>query len=371
LWPLGHYSQGPGCFALRALPFFDRARGQDGESLGVGTVLFRRHQDLARKTVAHWAPLPLVHWKRSPEGLVAWAVPAFYRREEKVGQTRKLTTAVAPGIIHHVSTSILADGSEGSTKTTLHAPWPLLRWFSQEGSRGLRLLPSLDVGTSLQRSWGYLYPLVAVEEGAKAQAGFWHFTSAVKWYGGAAESYFRLAPFLFDWRRGPEGLSVTGPLAWFRHRSTAESGWFHLFPLAFGERQGDRSALGVFPVYYRRGWGGEAIRPWTAGRFFFLWNRLAGAGVEHRSLLWKAMEFTREPDGDFEFRLFHRLVVNRSVGGQREIAVSPFFRTVRDDRTGSRRLSILKFLYTSELKDGVETRRILFIPISRKARDSA
>jgi hypothetical protein len=170
-------------------------------------------------------------------------------------------------------------------------------------------------------------------------------------------------PFLFAWKRTVDTLTVTGPLAWFRYRSSPESGWFHLFPIGFGQREGDRSGLGIFPFYYGREYGKEDVNYWTLGRFFFLWNSLGNERERHRSFLWKAMEHTSS-GRDYDFRILHRLVVNRSVKGQREVAVGPFFRSFSDRESGARSFSLLSILYRSELRGGTETKRVFLIPVS-------
>lgn len=96
----------------------------------------------------------------------------------------------------------------------------------------------------------------------------------------------------------------------------------------------------------------------------------------HTSFLWKLVEYSRatrvadaagaeSESDDFDFRVLHRLFVNRRVGGQREITVNPFFGSTRDSKTGESSFSILKYLYRSDVKNGERVRRVLFIPVWR------
>ena len=52
--------------------------------------------------------------------------------------------------------------------------------------------------------------------------------------------------------------------------------------------------------------------------------------------------------------------------GQREVIFNPFFDHFSDEKTGRRSFSFLKFVYRSEVEDGVETKKVFFIPISRR-----
>ena len=59
------------------------------------------------------------------------------------------------------------------------------------------------------------------------------------------------------------------------------------------------------------------------------------------------------------------LLVVRDVQGQSELTLNPLFSSLSDERTGKRHFSILKSVYRSDTADGVTTRKVLFIPVSR------
>ncbi len=424
LWPLGHYSErdGGSSFAVRALPFFDRKINDRGDWLSVGGVLYRRHEDFSKDTLVQWAPLPLVRWRSSPSGTLAFAIPFFYRRDDTtsagsaremlivpsyyseavetrwrqddmayeeaetethlwpffgLGETardgknpdgtggvhweeRRYSTLFPFFQLHRSTGSVSPD----SVKTDLDAPWPVLHYQHDLGSRDFRLFPALFAGTGPERTYTYLYPLLSVEDGPGAAATFWHHTSIFQWYGGEDEQRFRIFPLIFQWReRSDRFRSVIGPLFLFYYHALPGEGWLHFLPLGFGRWSETGSSMGIFPLYYQRDHGPERVNYWSPGRFFFLWNTLSGGDEAHWSLLWKLLEHTSSVDGDHDFRVLHRLVVVRSVKGQHELTVNPFFHTFTDVRTGKKSFSLFKFLYRSESDGGRESASLLFIPI--------
>ncbi len=372
LWPLGHYSREGEAVRVRALPFFDRARDSRGESLGVGGLLYRRHEDRALNSVSSWVLPPFVHWRTSPSGLLAWGFPGFFRRKETGPAGEVSTLIVAPSFYSHTerttypdrSAGVAADDSAGrlTHERRVTAVWPLfgLDRTSVEGEERVR-------------TWSTLFPLFQWRrESPPAEGGRgrtlvhapWPFVDFSR---GADSTRFRIAPWLFDWNAEAYSTSVTGLLGAFGYHAQDDHERFHLFPIGFGERTGDRGKVGVFPFYY--GWLDRSAAPDSPGalRFFFAWNRIVTAERSHHSLFWKAVEHTREASGDFDFRLFHRLVVNRRVQGQRELLVNPLFRHETDARTGDRSFSILHFVYRTERRAGVETKRVFGLPIWRRA----
>jgi hypothetical protein len=441
LWPLGHYSrEGAGSFAVRALPFYDRAVDEDASSLGLGGIVYRRHERLLERSLSQWVLLPMIHWKTSPAGVVAWGIPGFYHSDEMRDGGRRRTTLVFPSFISYERERIWTpqpsgdepeDGAETSegresktgthlwpllgldaveevsrpepeapwnrkqvhtystlypfvrleltrepageataesqgTETSLHAPWPLLKYRGDESSWDFRVIPALFLGGAAGRTYAYLYPLVSLEEGPVADANLAHWTSLVQWYRGDDWRHFHLFPLLFRWEEKEEGeTSVTGLLYLFHYASRPDGGWFHLFPLGFGSWKEDRVSFAVFPFYFRRDHGEEPIDYWNAARFFFLWNAFLSESESHWSLLWKLVESTSGREGDRDFRILHRLLVVRTVQGQRELTLNPLFSSFSDERTGKSRFSILKFVYRSDTEDGVTTRKVLFIPVSR------
>ena len=52
------------------------------------------------------------------------------------------------------------------------------------------------------------------------------------------------------------------------------------------------------------------------------------------------------------------------------MALGPFFRTFEDRESGARAFRLLGFLYRSELRNGTETKRVLFIPVSVRKTDA-
>jgi hypothetical protein len=419
LWPLVHYSRDEEDLAIRALPFFDRARGGGKESLGIGTLLYRQHRE--GETDSRWAAWPLVHWKSSPEEELSWALPFYVRREARSERERSAVSFLAPSWYRFVEERLGAAGdweearratllwplfgrsrrftpagedgapereelgystlwpffrlervAEGppaaAVTTTVHAPWPLLRHRSEPEGFAHHILPFLYAGRSPARAYAYLYPFVSLEKGPEARRSFWHHTSIVQWFDDGRERRFDIFPLLFSWSRaaGGEAASVRGPLYWFHYSRTPGRGWFHLLPLGFGAWEEEKLQLGVFPFYYRRDHGKERIHYWTAARFLFLWNRLQNEEVTYRSFLWKALEHGASRAGDYEFRLFHRLVVNREVEGQREVVVNPVFAYFSDERKRKSSWSILRYVYRKDVEDGVETRRLFFVPLARR-----
>jgi len=273
LFPLGHYSRdekNPDFHAVRALPFYDRRRTADGDSLGVGGLLYRRHESFTDKSLSQWAPWPLVRWRSSPSESSAFAIPFFYYKHHESpgkrsdilwvlpvyfsgreefeprwrteGDERKVLVRGSwrhfwPAFGHsgRVQTTIGPDSSEkrteqlseqstystlypffqlerssatpnGSPSTSIDAPWPLFQHHWTPESFHTRLFPIAFVGSRPERTYAYLYPLLSVEEGQEADDGFWHFTSLLQWYGGPAERRFRLFPLLFEWRDRGEEL---------------------------------------------------------------------------------------------------------------------------------------------------------------------
>ncbi|MBI4606428.1 MAG: hypothetical protein HY721_31065 [Planctomycetes bacterium] len=436
LCPLGHSSRrGQDASTTRALPFYDRKHTAEGDWLGVGGIVYRRHELNARGSVSHWVLLPLGRWTTWPEGHLAWALPVFYRRSETTDSGFARTTFVAPSFFSHRSerrwragaageaagtgrtqegrsarsaihlwpvfglerdasaskaagtaeaarewetkafstlypffqVSRRAGGtSQGYVETSVHAPWPFVKWRGDGQSFDLRLFPTLFVGDAERRTYLYLYPLLSVEEGPGAGAGFWHWLSLVHWHGGDDIQRFHLFPMLFLWRRQGETTRVTGPLWLYHYRDSPDGGWFHLFPLGFG-RWGPRdSGFGVFPIVYRRHHGAEEVNYWNPARFFFIVNSLASEQEGHWSVLWKLVERTWTAGGDRELRVLHRLFVSRDVQGQRELLLNPLFHHFADERTGRRSFSILKFIYRSEVEGGEKRVSVLFIPIWRE-----
>lgn len=178
-------------------------------------------------------------------------------------------------------------------------------------------------------------------------------------------------PFLFEYYRAGEPgeqryrRTVSGPLYRFHYSAGSDGRWFHLLPLGFGRWEGEDSSLGIFPSYYGRAHGSADLDYWSAGRFFYLWSRLENDRQTHTSFLWKVMDWTSSPDGDHDFRILHRLFADRRVESQREILLNPFFRYFDDRRTGRSHFSVFRLLQSSEIEEGVRTRRILFIPVWR------
>ncbi len=457
LWPLGHYARHPDGYSLRVLPILDRrVRGPEKE-IGVGGILFRRFADTALGVRSTWAPMPLVHWKTSPEGLLAWAIPAFYHERWNERESRGHASFGFPTFYSRADEAWLEDGgwtmasrslhvwplfgfeasnefesveigeepveapsgepsgvppedsgarsvlkrrSSGpgydsrsygallpflrvdrrgrdadpdGVETGVHAPWPLVLYRRDRRSAEARVWPLLFTGARPERAHFRLYPAVSVETGTQAENDFWTGTSVVQWHRGVSERFLRVFPLIFEWYAAPDTQGtdaagdpvtrrrVAGPLYWFLYSGSSREGWFHLAPLGFGSWSETGSSVGVFPFFYRRRFADD-LDYWTAGRFFFLWNSLESERESHRSFLWKLVDWTSTPEGDFDFRILHRFVVNRAVGGQREFTLNPFFTIFRDDDTGTRRLSIFKFVYRSDVADGVETRRLFFIP---------
>ncbi len=344
LWPLGHYSESEDEYAIRALPFFDRRRASETDRWGLGGILYRRHQDFGSDTDSHWLLWPLWHWKLSRQELVAWAVPAFYHRDEERGTSHRVrTTWVLPTFLSHAEEDLRPlDGEwvetrgwlhlwplfgrfrEGSmdglnssatystlypffrlerssreqsgAASSLHAPWPLNLYHTSQDSLQLRLALLFNLGREGGRRYGYLYPLAAVEAGQRDNrrisngGGFFHSTSIFQWYDDGEERTFNWFPLIFQYHGIAATTRVRGPLWWFYYRSSPQDGWFHLLPLGFGRWSEADSSVGVFPLYYRRDFGSDEINLWTPARFFYLWNSLANASESHQSFLWKAVE---------------------------------------------------------------------------------
>lgn len=425
LWPLGHYSrQGEGAWALRALPFYDRKRSEKGDWLGVGGILYRRHESFDEKSRSHWVLFPLVHWKKAPERAVSWALPLFYSGSREDPYHSGHTTWVLPSYLsyslertwdtgetevrieesgthlwplfgRHESDrtwtdaetgepqrewsrtlsslyplftvgKTRSDGDPSTDETRIHCPWPLIRHRYDARSWDFRAFPVLFFGSHEQRDYTTLYPLLSVEEGDDARSGFGHVTSLVQWYGGRDRSTFHLFPLVFRWsRRGDDELSITSLFYLSHYSAKPERGWFHLLPLGFGSWRGDQVSFGVFPLYLQRDHGREKIDYWNPARFFFLWNTFRGADEFHWSLLWKLIQRNSRTGGDYDFRILHRLVVVRDVEEQYELTFNPFFSYSSDARTGDGSFSIFKFLYRSDTQDGENLKRVLFIPIAR------
>jgi hypothetical protein len=254
----------------------------------------------------------------------------------------------------------------------VHAPWPIVRYKEESHSTDFLFFPSIYAGDAPRRSYAYLWPLLAVEDGPEARAKFGYHTSLVRWYSDAKEDTFHIFPALFRWSRTEdEGLSVASLFYLAYLRSGPSDGWFHILPLGYGKWDEDRLSFGVFPLYLHRDAGKEAIDYWNPTRFLFLWNTFLGKDEFHWSFFWKLVERTSAKSGDGEFRILHRLFVDRSVEGQHELTLNPFFSNFEDERTGKSSFSILKFVYRSDTEGGETTRRVFFIPVSRSRADSA
>jgi hypothetical protein len=424
LWPLLHRSrEGPDRYATRVLPFYDAGRSTVGSSLGIGGIVYRRHESFPAETISHWVLLPLGHWKRTPEGIVAWAIPAFYRGDEKAPGRESSTVFVAPsyfsrrdtrtsstrtGVTTTVTTRHLhlwpllgsrrqdtvqeTPGSgplegrssrsystlypffelersrggpfeESALTTTVHAPWPLLRWRSTRMWYEFHLFPPLYTGSNEDRSYFYLYPALSVEAGEQARDGFWHWTSLVHWYESDERQRFNLFPLIFCYEKEVDTLRITGPLWLWRYRASPGDGWLHVLPLGFGKWSEDESILGIFPLFYQRDTGAAPARPFSAWRFFFAVNHLKSDAEEDWSFLWKVYHRHAEADGDSETRILHRLYLRRDVEGQHELVINPLLDWSHDERTGDRALHVLKVLYRDVTEGGERTVRVLGIPV--------
>ena len=415
LYPLIHASserQGE-TSETRVIPFFRHSRTADREILSAGIFLYRQHADFAEAEISRWAPFPLVHWKRGPWGSRTWALPLFIASERREQTVRSSALFIAPSFVSRTEEvrppeaddwietrrsihvwpffgtskegSAFEDLQESTVHTLfpffryvrrtgesdlsrpggeLHTPWPLVRTRWDRVSWDVRLLPLISAGQGPDSTHLRIYPALSGWWGAGSDPGILDATSILQWETRRDFQRIRLFPFLFSYRRDPEEVAVTGPLAWFHYRSSSTSGWFHLLPLGFGAWEEDEVRAAVFPFYYHHNRGSSDIDYWTPARFFFLWNTLRGDQETHVSFLWKAVEYTRGSDGGSDFRVFHRLFVNRDAHGQRELVVNPLFSYVRDDRQDRSSFSILHFVYSSETIGDEVKRRLFFIPLS-------
>lgn len=386
-------------------PFFDHSRDTQSEALGIGAFLYRRHESLT--------------------GTVTWLFPAYFHSRAEEERSRSATTVILPSLFTHAEEALATNGdwveverwlhlwpffgyrmendhARGSTgedspdllwpilnvrevtystlyplfqltrttdeqgdllETEIDAPLPFVRLRTDAESFDFEMLPLAFIGDRPRRTYLYLYPLLSVEAGTKADSNLASATSLVQWYDDREERHFRLFPLIFTWKETPSSLQVSGPLWWFHYESSPDGGWFHLLPLGFGSWEGDDVSLGVFPFFFQRDHGSDPVNYGEVGRFFFLWNSLHNESESHHSLLWKVMEYSENNRGDHEFRLLHRLVVDRRVKGQRELVVNPLFDTFSDAQTGRSSMSVLKFLYRQEVEDGIETHYVFFIPV--------
>ncbi len=287
-------------------------------------------------------------------------------------------------------TSERANHATGYRESSHHFAWPLLSYEEMrtaddpDGARSevslggflghygwsdrsydAHLLPIAWLGSDVDRTYSYLYPLLAVESGPGADLGIGWYTSLLQWADTPEEASFRvLFPLGLRWDEGVHERTVTGPL-WLSHlRSSPDDGWFHLFPLVFGGWDTEMSAWTAFPFAWVRDYGRSDAPRWPIVRHFFLWSSVRDDDHARDAVLWKLAEYSRDASGNRDFRVLHRFVVDREVDGQREFALNPFFRYFRDDRTSEREFSVLFYLYRDEERDGVSTQSVLGIPIS-------
>ncbi len=416
LWPLFHVSESTDGVekAIRVLPFYDHSVDADAEWRGIGGVLYRRHEYPAEERIARWYLFPLGLHERSPQESSDWALPFWLDLESRLETERGRTTMLAPFYLRHeveektgeswhtrrrwlhvwpfygrhlyrrpdsdievdtrytlaplLSIERTRNVASGEVeKSRIDAPWPLLshQWTAQSWDFSLVEI-LLRSGDSPVRSYFSLWRTISIESGSEAEAGGDLGTlSLVEWFDDGDETSLRVFPGLFEWLENEEETRVTGPLWLTRYRNSKTDGWFHLFPVGFGEWDETRSEFGIFPLHYRSDSGSAEIERWSLGRFFFFWNAHENEHESHDSLLWKAVEYDRSDDGDYDFRILHRLFVNREVDGQRELVVNPFFSRRSDARSGDSSFRLLGWVYSSVVEDGVQTRRIFGIPISQ------
>jgi hypothetical protein len=416
IWPLFHVSENADGteHATRVLPFYDHSVDADSESRGFGSVLYRRHEYPDEQMVAQWFLFPFGLHERSPKRSLDWVLPIWFDLENSFEEEQNRTTILAPFYFSHELDKLTDEGwhraserlhlwpfygrhvsqpldsdLEIDTRFTLapffrfkrtrnvasgeineshvDAPWPILSHEWTRESWDFALAPVLYTGKSPVRSYFRVWPAISVERGPLAESGFFSNTSVVQWFDDDSETAFRVFPALFDWTRTENETSVTGPLWLTRYRDSDTGGSFHLFPIGFGEWDETTSEVGIFPLHYRRNFANAEIERWSLGRFFFIWNSYENERESYDSFLWKALEYSRSEAGEHDFRILHRLYVNREVGGQREFVVNPFFSTRTDSRTGDSSFRVLGFVYSSVVESGVETQRIFGIPISRSA----
>ena len=177
---------------------------------------------------------------------------------------------------------------------------------------------------------------------------------------------YRLDPFLFWWEKTPEQTSSGGLLGLAAYRRTrtdagVEESWRAL-PLAYGYTRPSESGSGLFPLHYARDFGEKAIDYLVPWRFFFITNRLRGAGERHVDLLWKLAEYTDRPGKTYhDFRILQELVVDRRTETSREVAVSPLFRWFRDDAERRLDFSVLFSLYRYREVQGLPSHTLFWI----------
>ena len=412
-WPLFHRSErGDDESALRVLPFWDHSVDVSGEDLGAGIFLYRRHTEPDLDLVAHSFLAPLVRHVRGRGVARDWALPFWYDATSETEAWREATTVFAPFWFEHREDERSEDGAWHTTTSAFHtwpfygrhvvdsldddyrvetrytvaplfrherttrpstqevsetvidAPWPIVRHASTPTSFDTRLFPLFATGRGPERAYWRTWPLVSVESGDASESGVLASTSVVQWLDRDSRHQFRLFPFLFEWRQdGPE-QRITGPLWIFRYRDSGTDGWFHLLPLGYGSWDRDRSDLGIFPLWRRRNFGDAPIERWSLARFFFAWNSLRNDAESYDAVLWKAVESSRSREGDHDFRILHRLFVDREVDGQSELVLNPFFSSWRDERAGESSLRVLGFVFQRRVADGIATTYLFGIPIA-------
>ncbi len=412
LWPLFHSSESESERATRVLPFYDRHEDDEGDSLGVGGFLYRRHRNVAEDRTSHWYLFPLGLRETSKTGYVNWALP-FYLDARSETETHRSTNRLYGPLYFSREEDELSPGGEWvQTRSWRHAwpfygrhryrpldrdididirthwilapffrrqetlsaqssypnkivtnvPWPIVWHEWTRESWDLGVFPFLFTGNSPVRSYFRIYPALSIERGPWAEQGFFSRTNVIQWFDDDAESRLSIEPFIFEWRRTEHQSEVHGPLWIFSYRDSDVDGWFHLFPIGFGSWGKLRSEIGVFPLFYHRDFDQDALTRWTLGRFLFVWNSMENDRESYDSVLWEAFEYTRSTAGDYDFRILHRLFVNRQVSGQEELTVNPFFSVSSDALTGDSALSILGFVYRERVEDGVTKRSIFGIP---------
>ena len=425
LWPLGHYAASEaegGAYAIRALPFYDRKQNAEGDWMGVGTIFYRRHLTHADSTLVEWAPWPLSRWRSSPRGSLSWVLPFFYHRDDAWDGGLETATFVAPsfytsdgelswtslegsfseqhymllvwpffGAGEEIRTQTRVDGSPGiewrkwtgstltplfqierssassspdDVRTSVDAPWPLLRYSGGVDEQDFRLFPLVFLGTSESRDYLYALPLISLEKGRMAEDKFWPLITLFDAYAGPDEQRMHLFPFLFRWSHTESGSTSLGALFYlFYYQALPSEGWVHLLPLGFGRWTETGSSLGIFPFYFQRKHGPEPIDYWNPARVLFVWNTLSNDHEMQWSFLGKVVQRASNDSGDEDFRILHRFFINRTVKGQREVLLNPLFRYFRDDAEGVTTFHLLHFLYRWRSEGSSSTASVFFIPV--------
>lgn len=242
------------------------------------------------------------------------------------------------------------------TRTDYYALFPLFHLLRSEEALNFELWPSIfyrnEPGLRALRLW----PLHAHEDGQLA-GDFWvsRYLFLSKYFHGPEKTELRIDPGLFSYEKTSDGVKSSALFHLYVNNRGTDTGWFHLFPIAFSGREGKSSFTSIVPLHYRRDFGEEEIDYFVPWRFLSLSDHMKGAsGERHTGILWKLFEYTDNVnDPSFhETRVMHALYHDRETQSSRQLAVNPFFSYYRNDEEDDMRFSLFLSLYSYQRSQG-------------------